>query len=1039
MPVRKTESRLPEGFTAGDLGQSSTAAGNTIHLVSFFSSPVALRRTQVYVVFVTDAALAPQVGKYEWTFTNGGSTTLQTDEGLAEFTPQNLGALNVTVKVKGSGTTVHATLAVTQQVIALNSELELLIDQQESNVPRAAHPETSRELLNEIRGYVDVLLPGPANEVYNKTLSSLAYARCLEPPQFRRHLLLERHAAVINSGNHKDFLSATKTGFGICKTRPQLLAMFLKRPGATDPFIDLVELADAKAAEKAIAKTFNDATKVTEAHKIDLFNLLRFPKSHLAMVKLVIDGLLAKYFAGAQVPQVLKEKAKGKALLSQFETGPSVKGGSIKVTAASGQIFQLLAQKIWTIKVTPIAGAPVGGGGTPAQPGPVGTPEQVPVVTFVAETSPNEKGFLAQATAYHATFGLNPQVAKSFEDMVRILAGSTATISRLRIVSHFFVDEKGNNAQVFIPFFNDQFFTDGSRYFHTEPWHFEYAISDAAGLLAHFQNEKLPFVAPGFLSIGLTEDESAGPNPRQIALHAALFKVLKNRNDPSLAPFKFKSSGPAGAALKVVQWAGDLFAIDRTAMRSEGKNPTVAEAPLPAPIVAAYKTFVRSQIDKLKTTTGVMVAANVDPLVAAITGLTINDLPVPGGRTTLGTLTVPVSGRFLQNHTTFRNNLATVRTRLKNGFIDIRGCEIGKDKAYMQAMRKFFGVVGEEPVVSGPQWLQAFSVVSQLGVGNEFTVDTLFTSGHSSSKLTRADVQRAYADWSGMIGLGAQLSFWAQLFAADKPASKIAFLARAWIARLPPLGMNAAHVTGLSALSYPALLVRLREIFFIDPTTGPTAAEATAFNTSSMAKVMALNGEIDAIDQLPANASQTVLQARLNALQAVGTATLPTPPSPLTIDFLTTTCIPLLSTPLVTGSKIDPLLTALKAKADDPKFGIRFMMGSGLPLLVQSAQKEDEISIMFFTPRLTDAFKSLAGIHWQKPLPGDVANAIANLNPVGTGTSDAKGVPTNDTARAAQLSLLLIDERRDPRPPPVFSKATLNPENEFASLITRVP
>jgi hypothetical protein len=280
-----------------------------------------------------------------------------------------------------------------------------------------------------------------------------------------------------------------------------------------------------------------------------------------------------------------------------------------------------------------------------------------------------------------------------------------------------------------------------------------------------------------------------------------------------------------------------------------------------------------------------------------------------------------------------------------------------------------------------------------------------------------------------MIGLAAQLSFWSQLFAGNK----IAFLAHTWITSLPPIGMNAAHVTGLSALSYANLLARLREIFFIPDATGPTAAEANAFNTSSMANVIALNAEIDAVDQLPANASQAVLQTRLTALQNVASAigqTLPAAPNPLTIDFLKTTCIPQLSAPLVTASKIDPLLTALKAKADHPNFGIRYMMGVGLPLVVQSAQQEVQTAIMHLLARHTDALKSLAGIHWKKPLPGAVATAINALNPVGQGT-DSNGVPTNDTARASQLSLLTIDT--------VFSQLTINPEDEFASLIRRVP
>jgi hypothetical protein len=285
-----------------------------------------------------------------------------------------------------------------------------------------------------------------------------------------------------------------------------------------------------------------------------------------------------------------------------------------------------------------------------------------------------------------------------------------------------------------------------------------------------------------------------------------------------------------------------------------------------------------------------------------------------------------------------------------------------------------------------------------------------------------------------MIGLAAQLSFWAQLFAGDRPADKIAFLARTWIDSLPPIGMDAAQVKGLKALSYPDLLVRLREIFFVPATTGPSAADATSFNTNSMTNVIKLNTEIDAVDALPANPIQSFLQTRLTALQAVATATgqtLPAAPSPLTIDFLKT-CIDLISAPLVTASKIDPLLTSLKAKADDPKFGLRYMLAVGLPLIVQSARTENDITILFFTPRLTDAFKSLAAIHWRQPVPGFVATAIGSLNPVGTATLNPEtGLPTNDTGRAAHFSELSKDHKD--------SEVTINPENEFASLIVRLP
>jgi hypothetical protein len=745
------------------------------------------------------------------------------------------------------------------------------------------------------------------------------------------------------------------------------------------------------------------------------------------MVKLVVDGLQTKYFASATVPQLLKDKKKGESLLTQFEAGPIAMGGSFKTTATSSQIFRLLAQKIWTIKVAPVAGAPVGGGAATATPGPVGTPEDAPDITFVAQASPNDNGFLGEANAYHATFGLNPQPAKSFESIVRILATANTPIPRLRIVSHFSLDPKAKSAQVFIPLFDGQFHANGDIFEHAERWHFSYGKSDALGLLALFENELLPQLKPGFLS-EVPERESTATN-RRIALHAVLLQVLQRRTDPSLVPLGLQTRAPAGAVLTLVKWCGDLFGLDKAELKVKGANPTVAAVSMPADIVAAHKTFVRGRIDALKTDSGPTSGSNVAALVNVFTGLTIADLPVPGGRTHVVTMTNELPGTFLMNHDSLRTDLAKVRQRLKDAAVDIRGCRVGQDVPYLQAVREFFGVAGHEPTVSGPEWFQAFTIRGRIAVPAEANIDGQFTSGEPSFKITGADVQRAYSDWSGMIGLAAQLSFWSQLFAGNKNA----FLARTWIARLPPLGMNAAHVTGLSALSYANLLARLREIFFIPDAIGPTAAEANAFNTSSMANVIALNAEIDAVDQLPANASQAVLQTRLTALQNVASAigqTLPAAPNPLTIDFLMTTCVPQLSAPLVTASKIDPLLTALKAKADHANFGIRYMMGVGLPLVVQSAQQEEQTVIMHLLARQTDALKSLAGIHWKRPVPAAVDTAIATLNPVGPRT-ELNGVPTNDTARASQLSLLTIDT--------VLSQLTINPEDEFASLIRRVP
>ena len=66
--VRKTETRIPGTLQASDLGQAVVATDGRCALVSFISSPIVAAHDNVYVVFVTDGALAYSVQTFEWTF-----------------------------------------------------------------------------------------------------------------------------------------------------------------------------------------------------------------------------------------------------------------------------------------------------------------------------------------------------------------------------------------------------------------------------------------------------------------------------------------------------------------------------------------------------------------------------------------------------------------------------------------------------------------------------------------------------------------------------------------------------------------------------------------------------------------------------------------------------------------------------------------------------------------------------------------------------------------------------------------------------------
>lgn len=1035
MPVRKTESRLPAGFTIDKLSDNFTSVTPGVTLASFLSSPLGARRTQQYVVFVTDAALAATVHAYEWTFANGGSTTQTTEVGVTEFTPQDTGPLTVTLNLKDAASTTLKTLTLNQQVVALNAALEEAIDEQERNFPGAAHPDTSRELLNDLRPLVNVLLAGSSNELYNKAICCLAYGRALPIPAWRRNIELEDYATLLDTQS-TGFYGATKQGFGVCRTRPQLLAMFLTNPATTQPYLNpAIELPSGASRrqkqdyEQAVETAFG---ALNENDKIDLFNLLRFPKSHFAMAKHIFDSLMTRYFPSGNIAQQLLDAHDAQTLLGEYEVGLAALPANHRLSppAFTRRVFALFNNAVWSIPVTPVAGAAAGaGGGVPPAPAPVGDPEKIPEITFIAAASPNDNGFLRSAVIYHTTYALNPQTAESFEDMVHQLAAANTPIARLRIVSHFALTT-GQGSQVFIKFFHDHKDVAGNDVKFTNWWYFKYATSDEEGLKAFFKQEFLPAQHAGFLSASLLLPNSTTNTTSTDQTDRLIFSILQGRSDPALQPFRLGTRRPTGATLTLCQWCADLYCLNHlTSMEGEGVFPTVAAAPLPAGVITVFRDFIHDKIEQMKTASGVMVAANVDGLNSAIASLTLADFPVPPVAGS-AVMTFTIAGKYLENHDSLRQDLAIVRNRLNDSFVDIRGCRVGQDQQYMQALQEFFGNPGHLPTVSGPDWFQSFSILGALFPSTETQIDQIFSTGYSSSSLSlaAADIQREFSSWSGRAGLNAQLSFWDQLFKGDK----FHFLTLSWRNQLPPIGMDAVELRGLDTLAYPDLIARLKEIFFIPAATGPSTTALNTFNTTGMPQVQALLTAENSLTPLSDASPQSDLQQVLTALQGVATAlsqTLPAAPSPLTVSYLHSS-LDQLKGALVTSSAITPLLDALKAKCADNRVGIRYFLGIGLALPIQRAAQEKQRCLVFKDTLQTDALKSFMQINWAHPLPANMTTAIQSLNPTGLSHIDDKGTATdfndddfNDTAKASQASWLAIDHQD--------SQTTINPEEEF--------
>lgn len=1056
MSVRKTESKIPNGFTADDLGLKAVSATSTdVILVSYLSSPVAARRIQKYVVFVTDAALAATVNSYDWSFTNGGATNQTTATGIAEYTPQNTGPLTVTVNLKSAANATLHTVMLIQQIITLNEALELKIEQEENNYPGAGNPETSRELVNDIRPYVNDLLPIASQEIYNKAVCSLAYARTLQTTQIRRNLLIEDLANILNT-QPANFYSQAKDGMGICKTRPQLLAMFVDNPATPgSKYLDIAAL-ELAAGANAAARTAN-ATAIETAFnglsvdvQTDLFNLLRFPKSHMAMAKKIFDGLEARYYSAAgSIATTLGATADARKLITEYEKGPIALGSGGTALAAStfsNSVVRLFIHPVWAIPVTALSGTtPAAGGGTPATAATVGIPEKLPSLTFIAHQDteigfgPGALGFLRQAFLYHDSYALNPQIVRSFEELINVLSGAATPIDRLRIVTHFGAPSGTTNlvgrGLMFLPLFTGQTRNDGTTTPDNQTYaeHLKFGVSDEQGLLGQFELNYFPFFAPDFLS-GKQMKTTTVTTDRPY--YQVLFRALQASHDTSLAPFGLDQTGsPSAAVLTIMKWAANLFVLTEPTFlfQVQATNPSpVAAQPLPAVIKTAMVDLVNAKLATLATDTGPTTLTNITALASAFSSQTLTGL----NATTFNHPDIYVlSSVYLDNHNAFRTQLATVKTRLDNSFVDIRGCRIGQDTNYMKAIRSFLGNAGTEPVISGPEWFQEFGNIGNWENVTEAHVDSTFNSGLSGTAVTGADVQRDYAAWAGRIGINAQMSFWTTLFNGDA----FDIISLSWRSLLPPIGMESARLAALPGQNYADAIATIKTIFHIDQTAAPTAATCTTFETASFPSGALLVTIQTAVTALTDASPQPDMQTQLTALTGIATTisvTLPAVPSPITRSHLDS-CITAIKQGLTTLSGIAPLITAIKTRLTNPRAGYRYMMDIGLPLIVQAASREGDNRLIYYQATIDNALKSFKKIHFEGPLPAATLTAIDGLAPSGQpvldthGTTDPNDDTFNDTGTGLLFSALAIDH--------ADTQAAVNPSEEFHAHIKTEP
>jgi hypothetical protein len=326
MTVRKTESRIPTDFQPADLGEASVAADGRAALVSFVTTPLVAARENVYIVFVTDATLAASAASFEWSVTeSGGAPQVETTEhGEFSYTPSATGNVVVVVRILDESKTEQAKVSLDQEVVAVNAELESLIaDAQNQPGPGVSNPDVARELINDHNPYYqNVTLQKPeTGDAFQRFLFSMVFDGALQRPAADRKSHLAELAAALNDGG-TDFATLAARGSGVTGLRLPLLAMTL--PSMLD-FTELPEANDQRAlADEQLRESL---AALDEDKRIDLFNLVRFPKTNIAQCARILEALRDRYFPGTNFDDVLTGMSGVRAqfILRQFTEGPVVR------------------------------------------------------------------------------------------------------------------------------------------------------------------------------------------------------------------------------------------------------------------------------------------------------------------------------------------------------------------------------------------------------------------------------------------------------------------------------------------------------------------------------------------------------------------------------------------------------------------------------------------------------------------------------------------------------------------------------------------
>lgn len=419
MAVRKTELGIeylnPEKL--GELGVITQPEDNIpdppdCYLVSYLTSPITKNSSNTYVVFLKSEELKTKVESYHWRVSIGPDIgpplplSVEYDPEMSTFKYEfyfSDSNVIIDVDLKDKDENVLRTLTIRQKLRKSYEALERLLKYSQvevggeietHNAALGAHPETSREVLNDLYPHIKSAYESSneTNKVPFNFLAAIVYLQVFRVPKesasgiswaslshmtsfanrFREEEL-ENLVQVFNGNYSWSFGSDIYNSIGVTQISPQTLAMIVDDP-ESDPTGEICPLtadsgrvqtkdyttyikwtplpADKDKRESVSDKIRDCYLKLSSDKQIRLFNLLRFPKSNIKQCFDLLNFLKNRpnRYLGLSTEDFASNKDAIKLIATEFEIGgtestieeaKSNKFGSSVATIMNSPIFTI--------------------------------------------------------------------------------------------------------------------------------------------------------------------------------------------------------------------------------------------------------------------------------------------------------------------------------------------------------------------------------------------------------------------------------------------------------------------------------------------------------------------------------------------------------------------------------------------------------------------------------------------------------------------------------------------------------------------------